>query len=657
MNLQSEAGTKISSRLYLPLILAMAVLLIVGAIDSIWSGSVDLAHHYALVARISEYWTMPAGADPSLGEMNYYPRSSHIMAAVAGKFFGSPLIGIQLITLTSIILLWASLSHMVLSLPKKMEMITVVTLAILLSLNRIWVHVDIHGHEVVGNFFYSQLVAQAIIAFSLAVAMSMDRNAISAPVRYSALLVFIYFTAGIHLLPALQLLCFFLALIGLEFLTQLDREKKRNIPSMLLGCAFMLLGIMLLARHPSFAAMKEISKNNGSLPLKYIGTIKAISAYSLFIAALSGCIVFQWFKLNQIRQTRQWILLKYVGLYGLAVSGLCLLQVFALKMGQGSEYAVKKHAFALNTVLLLELALLPLLIYLKKRQYKLPIYPAKVPGTFFLLLIPALTAFSFLVITPREKVYDTSDLVKLEKDLQEHRETLLSYAPDKIVYVLPSDKIPSTVAYMMTIGVFKSSHNPFNNLMSILKNEPMADWSLAGSVLAPATWNQSQFASCRRVFPALSTAVFDGKCIGDKMGLARSVTKFSTGSEVSPCILTGFSSAEPAGRWTDHTEASIECPTPEIDGRAATSVTISSTAFLDRVPFQRAFFSLNGSAPREFRYDAGQPQKSVELALTQNPGKTSRITISLPDAISPKQAGASEDGRRLGISVSQIEFK
>ena len=38
-------------------------------IDSMWTASVDLSHHYALAFRISEQWMLISLADPTLGEM------------------------------------------------------------------------------------------------------------------------------------------------------------------------------------------------------------------------------------------------------------------------------------------------------------------------------------------------------------------------------------------------------------------------------------------------------------------------------------------------------------------------------------------------------------------------------------------------------------
>lgn len=55
------------------LLLLAAALLLVDSAGTFQSLSVDLAHHYALVVRLSEDWVLQSATDPSLGEMNTYP--------------------------------------------------------------------------------------------------------------------------------------------------------------------------------------------------------------------------------------------------------------------------------------------------------------------------------------------------------------------------------------------------------------------------------------------------------------------------------------------------------------------------------------------------------------------------------------------------------
>src|SRR5688572_15559110 len=51
--------------------------------------SLDVAHHYALVATIMRDWHVGPTPLPHLGEMNYYPNLSHWVAALFGSLLGS----------------------------------------------------------------------------------------------------------------------------------------------------------------------------------------------------------------------------------------------------------------------------------------------------------------------------------------------------------------------------------------------------------------------------------------------------------------------------------------------------------------------------------------------------------------------------------------
>jgi len=654
MKLTQSSMPKASPVLQIFLVLMVTVFLIIIAHDSIWSASADLAHHYALVARITEYWILPPGIDPTLGEMNYYPRTSHLLAAITGKFFGSPLIGIQLVSLLSLIVLWAGLAFMILSMPRSVGMKTAATLSVLLVLNGVLLRMDVHGGEIVGNFFYSQLVAQALIVLGLAVALSLDRKGIKPSIRYSFLIALIYFATGIHLLPASQLLCFLLAMIAFEAFMELKATRKNYVKTGLVAAGFMGTGLLVLTTHPAFTAMRTISQNNGDLSTNRINSMGAISVYCLIVAAMSGILVFQWFKLQQQNNTRQLLALKYLGLYGLAVSGVCLAQLISLKIGQGSEYAVKKHMFALNTVILIEVALIPLLVKFPKMQHSLQPNINNEDVLYSCLLLPALTALAFFSVTPYRKVLATSDIVSLEHQLQLQRERLISYTPDKYVYLLPSPNISPIVAYMMTIGVLKAPRT--DNSLNVLRDQPLTEWPLVGSILASETSYVGQLTSCRRSFPALPLSVVDGQCVKKEMHRGRRSISLSAIDGYSPCLIDGFSAAEEGGRWTERKEVLLKCSMPNLDGKAPAKILIDTAAFLHNGNIQRASFSINGSPPIEYRYDAEHPKRIIELPLPASVGKESAIQFSLPDAISPKQMGLSEDRRQLGLMVRAIEF-
>src|ERR1035437_3976885 len=231
-------------------------------IDSMWSWSVDLAHHYALAFRISEQWVLTSTSDPTLGEMNIYPRGSHIIAAIFGFFVNSIFLGVQLVTLVSLALLWLSAILILNSLQKKLATISLMTFTGLLFFNSAFAKFDLHGHEVVGNFFYAQLVGHSVLFISIIFAINLEKK-FGVICSVVALVLLMLLNATIHLLPALEMLGL---IFGLLFAYVLFDAKPRisinqkltiSIPIAL----FALVGIFL---HPSFSAMRVISENNGS---------------------------------------------------------------------------------------------------------------------------------------------------------------------------------------------------------------------------------------------------------------------------------------------------------------------------------------------------------------------------------------------------------
>ncbi|MEX3941235.1 hypothetical protein AB4Y44_17100 [Paraburkholderia sp. BR10937] len=124
---------------------------------------------------------------------------------------------------------------------------------------------------------------------------------------------------------------------------------------------------------------------------------------------------------------------------------------------------------------------------------------------------------------------------------------------------------------------------------------------------------------------------------------------FSKQGNIPNSILSGFSSAEDWGRWTDGAHATLTCRAPN-----ATSAHISLTTFSPDGRRQNVLVSVNEAAPQQFTLDGTQQTLSIQLPpLTAGQIK---LRFDLPDAISPKEAGLSEDSRRLGIGIREIEF-
>jgi len=111
---------------------------------------------------------MPPKFDVSLGEMNVYPRYAHLVAAAFERLIGSPLLGMHVMGLLAVILLWYAIASIIRH--EADDVLSVQTLLLLAALGLAHpLRFPIHGNEMVVNYFFAQIVAQALMLLVLAV--------------------------------------------------------------------------------------------------------------------------------------------------------------------------------------------------------------------------------------------------------------------------------------------------------------------------------------------------------------------------------------------------------------------------------------------------------------------------------------------------------
>lgn len=622
---------------------------IISSIDAIWSLSIDLAHHYALVARLTELWTVPYSGDLSLGEMNYYPRLSHVAAAVMGRLLCSAVLGMQTITVIAIVVLWASLIFILLSLPAKARLLAALGVCALLWLNRQYFHLDMHAGEVVTNFFYAQLVAQAFIVVMVAVSIHLEHIGFNPLLRYGLLGTAVYVAAAIHLLPALELLFVLAVLMAAELLCQVRAGTIGRASAVLAYLWVPAVGTALYL-HPSMAVMSSLSNNDGGIT----GPIRSMSvllAYSMVHLVGSACVLVAWFCLTPRQTRRQWLGLKYIGLYGLAAAGLCLMQLLALKLGHGSEYAAKKYVFALNTTALLEMVmLLAWVVYRRTPDEPQGPSPNLAQG-LACVLAPALLLVSLYCVTPAQSRIQTASLVKLEQQLLLRRDLYLPSRPGKYDYLHGINNLHPIMTYMMSIGVLKAPR-----LTTQLVAPGSWKWGAVGTLITSENGEFDQNPACRRTAPSSGLVMLDGACL-DQHPPSRRIIDFSVFHAPTPCVMQGWSDAEDFGTWTSDAKANLRCPMPKGLPDAQRIVVIDAVGFLTKVPAQRLFISIAGQPPINYRFDSAHPGHLIQLKLPPDASQEIQINFSLPDAKSPYDLGLSEDRRKLGLYIRTLEFK
>lgn len=633
------------------LLLLAVIALTFTFIGGIWSDSVDLAHHYALVVRLAEHGNASFPYDPSLGEMNVYPRLAHQLAACAGRWLSSPLMGMQTLAVSSLVLMWAGLAWLIAGLPRRMAAMAGAAMAVLLAVNHYILRMPLHGDELIGNFFFPQLFGQTLCVAIVLFSLRLEKQAVAAWLRYALLVPAICLLTGVHLLPALILLSMMAFMIGTELLVQWRRNQPGLAVNGAIGAGLLLSALGALVSHPAFEAMREISKQNGGIPLRYLDSTAALMWFSAAIALASAALLLYW-----ARRPREaaWLALKYIGLYGLAVAGLCLAQGWALPFGFGSEYAVRKYAFSLDTVALIELALLPALLLSRKAQ------PAATSGRWYSILqhclLPAvLTVLACVAIAARPVVYQSRQLVALERNVVALHERLGHAEAGKSHYVIGAGGGSAIIEYMMSIGQFHMPRIENSNAASLLFQRSLDNWPAVGGIVTAENGGFDRVPACRLGAPLAGLVALDGGCL---LQHARTIARidFTESNKVFPCALTGFSGREGGGSWTSAPRATLRCPLVQVGGKAPGHVEITASAFRSDVASQRAVLTVEGMPPQRASF-AGAGERTLSLPLSGRAADELVVQFELPDAVSPQQLGLSGDTRKLGLSVRAIEFK
>jgi len=615
--------------------------------NKFWSGSVDTAHHYALILRFYETWGKPVQIDSSLGEMNHYPHYAHALAAMLGTIVNSPFLGMNLLVLISLILLWYSVS---LVLNRQEDNQFIIHFPFIILFFFLSKRFEIHGHEIVGNYFFSQFVGQAIFFSVISIHAWIQGFDSSRYFGYFFLALSSVIIVGFHLLPSLQIIAMLTIYVVFDYFVSRARSKKQAIA----GLGFVVIAILSIMVHPSFTAMREIASNNGDLWLKYTPTL-----FSLFVLLLSVFLLSFFGLVTEYRNLGKGSrnsAIKIVCIYGIAVSGLCGLQFLALAFGYGSEYACKKYAFSLNTALFLLVTLLVSRL-ISSRKLFLKYQSCIIIREFSKCLRPIypsiVMVLAIYTVSPNYISADVKKISEIDKSIIKFNSNNALDGDIVVQSVVGSRAIDN---YMFTIG---SLHHPRDeDAYDILYDRYSPSTSSDSQYVVTSRKSLYDYKSCLIHELDNNLIVVDAKCAYEELSTCRSSYDFSINGNVSPVLLDGFSSPEAFGRWTDGQYASFECVYPAGLEKKLHSIRLSfATSFSPGDIMQSAKVTVNGSHATEFVI--GSRPKEILLSLQDSSVKSGdnvKIEFEIPGAVSPKQLGLSEDVRKLGLGLKNIQF-
>jgi hypothetical protein len=633
------------------LIAAACFLLALSALRAVAGGSVDMAHHYALAYRLFEHWSLPSIYDPSLGEMNFYPRLGHLFAALAGRAAGSVFIGLHFTALLSLALTWGAILAIVNTLPARSAQISSVALAILAFANNRLQGPAFHGGELITNYFFSQLVAQAAFFAALAMAMLLEYKGRKI-FAFFFLTPCIYFCTSIHLLPAIELLGVLCILLAIDLIAS-PPQKSELLKALVQAAAIASVALTCLVLNPAFGAMRKIADNNGDLHIALVSYSSGMIWLALFVLGASTSLLRAWFKADN---RQQHMALKYLGAWGASIALLCLLQIVLANLGYGSHYAAKKYVFGLTTftAVFLCICIGHFASGMKSEQVN-PATRIHLISREIVVLLPLCCIF--LSVIHAKKVLDTSAIAAMERRLAGLARTSLPAPPpgkSNVIIDLPASALP-VVNYMFSIAIAKTTSG--DAIRDVLIANELSDLGRYVRVVGGAQSRRYVHENCRLDSPG-SLAVMDAACLDTAIrasNVCAGVMDFSSNGLVDQRFLQGFSAAEAGGRWTSASHAEFTCLAGE---RKPESISLLASPFLlPSSKRQRVRISVNGEKLGDFEFkDPNGASIRIDMTSTKQQAKYV-FSIELPDAISPKAAGINpQDDRKLGLSFKTVTF-
>ena len=656
-------------------------------IDSLWTDSIDVAHHYALAYRISEQWwslaypdTIPSDMsgqwwlttafvfpDPTLAEMIFYPRGGHIIAAIIGAIFNSTFIGIQITILASIAIIWLSILVILNSMPRRIASVALLSFFILFLINAFIFHFDVHGDEALGNFFYSQVVAHAFLYLSLIFTMHIEKKhgALLAAVSLVPIMLFI---ATIHLLPAVQILGLIGGITAIKIFTTYKNREDFSKLKIVVAAIIPIASIVGLVFHPSFSAMRTIATHDGSLELHNIPYPIGIIVLSILVFLTSFVLFVQW-----ARRKDNIIEAKYLAIYGAATSAMCMLQYVLTYYDMGSDYAVKKYGFSLLTVILIQLSMLVPIMAIKSNNSKTNsvLSDSNVTGKITLYVFGLIV---LLLVIPNKKGhphfnasnqshvhFDVSNIVELEKKITDLSYNEIPQPPaGKSNVVIGLGDAPNEIHYVIdflfSIAFAKTPRNLV--LYDVYLTGELSDVNKYYKIISSSD-NPIYGSSDSCASSVLgNTSIIDSLCLKrriESIKFCKNSLDFAK-EFVFSSSLQGFSYWEDHGRWTNSRTARFMCLT----GRNR-----YNSVELEMVPFifgmlksQRLEISVNGIQAYQDSISIGRNSNDpIIIDLTNIPVSDEYIIeFNMPDATSPKEVGLNLDKRELGFSIRRITF-
>ncbi len=607
--------------------------------------SLDFALHLSLVNFISSNLSFPNWASigqsqhvSTLGVMTFYPPIAHASAALFGKIFHSDVLGILVIGKLSVFLPYVVVNYAMMKDRNLAGSLLFTIFITIFASYRIF-----HGDELIGNFFFAQSFGFALMIACLYACIMIFDGWMS--IILASLMS--YLLGHTYLLSQIEFSAAFTLFLFTELIEKRRAKAVIKTASLQLLFAVGLLGA-ITALHPQFAVMRQLSANDGAIDPNFRPLLIAIfSLAALFISLLA------WF----VSGERSCKSLRMAYCLSAAVAIIALGQYAALILiKSGSPYAVRKFTFDIFTTATLTVSALIGCRFASKRidfttSPAGNVIAASLAGCFLVYRVfhgfAAVNASAFVDTIQFEKQIITYDLpadafghtASLLHDISSAKEfdPILNVSLDQLVLGATVDQGVEFSYDHKTDGLtyaLVNTDNPLSKQVECVHSK-FTHVGIVG-VNFPCAIHKAQSVAYNVSFPSMIDGV--------------------VGAQLS----NGWSKAEPDGVWSSGKESTIDfiINDSKAPQRSYLHLFFADTFVNAQHPTQRVVAKVDDEKVAEKTYELGAFPNSFVVPLPDAAVSRGivRVTLSLPDAVSPATIGMQPDPRILAIKLRSFEI-
>ncbi|UZJ61117.1 hypothetical protein OKW98_05145 [Pseudomonas sp. KU26590] len=583
----------------------------------IQTSSFDLVQHLLLVDELSRYGSVQPGAFERIGAMALYPPAAHWMAVVIGWIGGSGLVGISIVSIVSLYLCYVLIIGLV-----GVGSITRALLITAAFLGLMFTH-SLIGWEIVENYFYPQLVADAFYFGALYWAVN-NREGWK---QTATFLLAGYATMWVQPLVAVHILAAGCALMAFPLWTDWGKGKTTRRANAVCLLIMIVGAILIVFTNPAFRVMRQIASNDGYLVFGYPAAMP--------VALICGAI-------------GAWNLRRYwngkgeytdvvLGSAVVAAVGLVILQFALLKLhGDGSDYAIKKHMFIVVTLGMMNVVRVIASNWSAEKSLA--------PG----LVTPVLAGLAS-IFALQGYTTPVGPIVRA-----------LNYADHLVQFQLPNFVPGSTVSDDTTLPLMgnvmvslTAFQHPFDaRAISWLRGASIKDG--AGYVMVRRTSYIDTICDSKLANSG-GLVVVDPSCLhtyipGEQLS-------FAVGGNSWQYIAGGWSNTEAWGAWSlGDVEGVIQLNVPI----SSYQLIVDGRAYLNaQHPSQTIVVEANGTEIAKWQFSLAEPagSRSADIPKGLIKDGSLRVALKAPGSVSPKELGQSEDARVIGLGVKTMVLR